>query len=48
MNEKRTANIGKEYKTKLTQDEIARKLQAGESVKAIDVLSSMGIKVIQF
>lgn len=48
MDKKRTANVGKEYKTNMTEDEIARKLQAGESVKAIDLMSSMGIKVIQF
>lgn len=40
--------VGKEYKTKYTQDELVKKLNAGESVKAIDLMSSMGIKVIQF
>lgn len=36
------------YKTKYTQDELVKKLQKGEKVKAIDLVSSMGIKVIQF
>ena len=40
--------VGKEYKTKYTHDELVKKLNAGESVKAIDLMSSMGIKVIQF
>ena len=41
-------NIGKEYKTKKTMDEICNDLKAGKQVKAIDMMSAMGIKVIQF
>lgn len=39
---------GKEYKTKMTMEEIQKKLKKGESVKAIDMVSAMGIKVINF
>ena len=41
-------NIGREYKTTKTMDEIQKDLAAGKSVKAIDMMSAMGIKVIQF
>ena len=41
-------NIGKEYKTKYTMDDLCGKLRNGEKVKAIDMMSAMGIKVIQF
>ena len=41
-------NIPHEYKTNKTIDEICKDLQNGKSVKAIDMMSAMGIKVIQF
>lgn len=40
--------VGKEYKTKLSVEEINQKLKNGEKVKAVDMLSAMGIKVINF
>lgn len=41
-------NEPKTYKTPYTQEQLVKKLQKGEKVKAIDLMSSMGIKVIQF
>ena len=41
-------NIGKEYKTNKTMDELCQDLRAGKSVKSIDLMSAMGIKVMQF
>lgn len=41
-------NIPHEYKTNKTMDEICKDLKEGKSVKAIDMMSAMGIKVIQF
>lgn len=48
MTQKNALKKGTEYKTKYTQDELVKKLNAGEQVKAVDLMSSMGIKVIQF
>jgi hypothetical protein len=39
---------GKLYKTNKTQEELIKDLNAGKPVKAIDLISSMGIKVINF
>lgn len=39
---------GKLYKTNKTQDELIKDLNDGKSVKAIDLMSAMGIKVINF
>lgn len=39
---------GNEYKTTKTESELVRDLQNGKAVKAIDLMSAMGIKVIQF
>ena len=38
----------KEYKTNKTEKELVKDLQAGKSVKAVDLMSAMGIKVIKF
>lgn len=43
-----SANVPHEYKTTKTMDEICHDLREGKSVKAIDMCSAMGIKVIQF
>ena len=44
-----TKNIkGKVYKSKYTHEQLLKKLQAGESVKATDLMSSMGITTIVF
>lgn len=39
---------GKLYKTNKTQDELIKDLNDGKPVKAIDLMSAMGIKVINF
>lgn len=39
---------GKLYKTNKTQEELIRDLNTGKPVKAIDLISSMGVKVINF
>lgn len=39
---------GKEYKTNKTEEELVKDLRAGKSVKAKDLMSAMGIKVIEF
>ena len=38
----------KEYKTKKTEEQCLRELQQGKAVKAKDLMSAMGIKVIDF
>lgn len=37
-----------EYKTNKTEEQLVRELQAGKAVKAVDMMSAMGIKVVMF
>lgn len=39
---------GKLYKTNKTEEELIKDLNAGKPVKAIDLMSVMGVKVINF
>ena len=39
---------GKIYKTNKTEEELVKDLNAGKPVKAVDLTSAMGIKVINF
>jgi len=43
-----TKKLGKVYKTKKTEAELVKDLQAGKSVKAKDLMSAMGITVVEF
>lgn len=40
--------IGKVYKTNKTEQELVKDLNAGKPVKATDLMSAMGITVVQF